>query len=876
MPNVSPLGTAETLASDTALLVTSAATPSLQPATSLRVLQGDLFVDRAEIKRGGMGRIFTARDARLRRTVAIKELRADSAELRARFEREALLTARLEHPSIVGIHEAGRWASGEPFFAMRLVRGRSLDEVIEGAASFAQRLTLLPHVLAVADALAYAHHERVIHRDLKPQNVMVGEFGETVVIDWGLAKDLSESETPAPASQSGEPAAMATAYGEILGTPHYMPPEQAAGDPVDERADVYAIGAMLYHVLAGTPPYEGATASAVLAAVADGAPTPLADRQPDVPPDLLAVVERAMSREPAARYPSARDLADDLRRFQSGQLVGAHRYSRSQLVRRWLARHRTAVLVAAAATAVLIVLGTLSITRIMRERQSAITARELAERDRANSDELLHFMLYDLESKLEPLGRLDLMDVVARKARAYYEHQPPTPDVGELRKRGSARLQLGALLRAQGDTPAALSELRASLRIAEELAGAHPVDAGLVADVMMVHRKIGDVLLEQGKLDEVLASYRASLAYATWTLALAPRSANVQKQLAVSHGRLGDAFEARGDLAGALTEYRYYRDVMAVLVRADADPDYRRSLSIAHDAVARVLRAQGNLSGSRAESEASLAVTQALLARAPTDATLQRDLMVSRSTIGELLVLQGDHLAALASFREALALSETLARRDPTNADAQRDLGVAHLKIGEVTELQGGDAVASYRASLAIFEQLSAQDPANALAAQDVAVGHAALGRAFLKNRASAAALAEYRTSQEITEKLLEREPTSAELCAQRITYRIEIARARAATDPAGGLAEYQAVLPLAVAAAAAQPTDAAAQHSLQLIHNGIAGLMAAKDRVAALAAYQAAEAIGQALVRRDATHVEWQRALAITNAGLARLHRGR
>src|SRR4051812_8337629 len=140
-----------------------------------------------------MGRIVSARDLRLNRTVAIKELRVQSPELRARFEREALLTARLEHPSIVSIHEAGRWPSGEPFYAMKLVPGRPLDEVIAGATTLAKRLALLPHVVAVADALAYAHQQRVIHRDLKPQNVLVGEFGETVVIDWGLAKDLSDT-----------------------------------------------------------------------------------------------------------------------------------------------------------------------------------------------------------------------------------------------------------------------------------------------------------------------------------------------------------------------------------------------------------------------------------------------------------------------------------------------------------------------------------------------------------------------------------------------------------------------------------------------------------------------------------------------------------
>ena len=330
-----------------------------------------------EIARGGMGRILTARDLRLERPVALKQLHPGApSDLQRRFRREALLTARLQHPGIVPVYEAGRLPDGTPFYAMRMVAGRSLDLVIAEKHSVDERIGLLPAVIAIAEALAYAHSQRVIHRDLKPANVLAGAFGETVVIDWGLAKDLGDV-TPEPAAEHpyrNDPAL--TSAGAVMGTPAYMPPEQAAGEVLDERADVYAIGAILYHLLAGRAPYRGKSVDDVLAAVEAGPPAPL---EPDVPRDLATIVSKAMARDKAARYPTAHELAADLVKFQTGQLVGAHRYSTWQLVRRWLRKHRGAVSVSAIALATLAVLGVLAIWRIVREQRESARQRDVAE-----------------------------------------------------------------------------------------------------------------------------------------------------------------------------------------------------------------------------------------------------------------------------------------------------------------------------------------------------------------------------------------------------------------------------------------------------------------------------------------------------------------
>jgi WD40 repeat protein len=348
-----------------------------EPPDELPTVEARRYAILGEIAHGGLGRILAAEDRTLNRRVAIKELLENRGH--ARFLREAMVTARLQHPSIVPLYDVGRWPSGEPYYSMRLVSGRPFDAVIAATKSLDERLALLPHVIAVADAMAYAHSEKIIHRDLKPANVLVGEFGETVVIDWGLAKDLGSNEPDpeeGPYRMPHLPMPL-TQAGEVLGTPVYMAPEQAMGKELDQRADVYAIGAILYELLTGKWPHHGATTEQVIERLTAGNQvTPLEVRQPDVPPDLAAIVGKAMTHDPAARYPSAAELAADLRRFQTGQLVAAHRYTRATLVSRWVRRHRAVVAVASALLVVLAVTATVSVRSIVRERNATRVERD--------------------------------------------------------------------------------------------------------------------------------------------------------------------------------------------------------------------------------------------------------------------------------------------------------------------------------------------------------------------------------------------------------------------------------------------------------------------------------------------------------------------
>jgi WD40 repeat protein len=327
--------------------------------------------------RGGLGRVSRAHDRELGRDVAIKELlsRGDADELR--FLREALITSRLEHPGIVPVHDAGRWAHGTPFYAMKLVAGRPLRELIEERARVEDRIGLLHHVIAVADAIAYAHGRNIIHRDLKPANVVVGEFGETIVIDWGIAKDLSSSEEPSIEhgpirASSGEDL---TAAGAVLGTPAYMPPEQKRGEHVDKRADVFAIGMMLWELCAPQriPPDQDHLRRRML-------------RRAGIDEDLATIIAKALDPDPERRYPDAGALAADLKAFKAGARIAARSYSLFAMLAHWTRRHRTLALSAVAAIAVAVAGSVLYIRNIAIERDRADASQASAERARASAE----------------------------------------------------------------------------------------------------------------------------------------------------------------------------------------------------------------------------------------------------------------------------------------------------------------------------------------------------------------------------------------------------------------------------------------------------------------------------------------------------------
>jgi serine/threonine-protein kinase len=288
-----------------------------------------------ELGRGGLGVVFAAKDRELGRMVALKSVRADrnGAGPTARLVREAQITAQLDHPNVPAVHTIGVDAQGTPFFTMTFVRGRSLGQLLALRASDASvrealsATRLIRVFLQVASAVAYAHERGVLHRDLKPDNVMIGDFGEVRVMDWGIAKVIGAPEADDGAEVVVHGADVETEAGAMLGTVLYAAPEQLEGrTDIDARADVYALGALLYTMLAGRPPVIGTSRFDVAALVVAGAVTPIRRLVP-VDRALAAVVHHALGTKREDRYPTVAAFIADVEALLDARPVSVLRES---------------------------------------------------------------------------------------------------------------------------------------------------------------------------------------------------------------------------------------------------------------------------------------------------------------------------------------------------------------------------------------------------------------------------------------------------------------------------------------------------------------------------------------------------------------------
>jgi tetratricopeptide (TPR) repeat protein len=844
--------------------------PDLAPAgeaaaeMTLHPVAADLYGRDKEIARGGMGRIVAAEDRRLGRRVALKELLEPAGDHLSRFQREALITARLQHPGIVPVYEAGKWPTGEPFFAMKLVSGRPLDKVVTEATRLEDRLALLPRLAAACDAIAYAHSQRIIHRDLKPGNVLIGDFGETVVIDWGLAKDLDaddgmDSGTRAPRpqrsktpTQSGSPTL--TVAGAVMGTPAYMSPEQARGEPVDQRGDVFALGAMLYHLLAGAPPYTARTASDVIAAAAVGKVVPLLQREKRVPRELVAIVERAMAPLPVDRYPTASGLADELRRFLTGQLVDAHRYTALQRVGRFVKRHRASVTISAIAVVGFAVGGTIAVRNIMIARDQAERAERIAVNREGAAKRLIDYMFDDMKTRLAAAGRLDVLAGLGTEVRRYYATLAKVP--GGMPRDDEARWAqamelIGSAEKVSGKPDQALSTLReARDRLQKLVDRPHmPNAAKLRQMIARLDFETAQIFHERGQLTEEIERLAAAKQEYDDLLKSDPTSVELLLGAAEAHDHLGDLVRNEGKVDEAFEEYS---EAKSERERATSQgngkvTEEKMALSTSHLKLGSVYQNRGESATALDEYKKALKLREELLAVTPDDVNLQQRVLDVVDALADLDRVVGNDAEAIASYREALPVTDALVRRDPTNTEWARqrgnllaDLGFAMIGSGEFR-----DGLVSLSEAIGVQKELLARDPKSARYRVDLSRSYTRYGDGALALGQIDEAAGWYGKALDIRKQLADSDPKS-------VPYRRSLAfsyakLAEAETNPSKAIALHEQALALRQQIVAESPAQGAFKDELSASEADLAVLLATRD------AKRAAELVDHAIERQRA-----------------------
>jgi serine/threonine-protein kinase len=853
--------------------------------------------------RGGLGEVFVARDQELDRQVALKEIQLDFAHdphSRSRFLLEAQITGGLEHPGVVPVYGLGRYNDGRPYYAMRFIEGVTLKEAVQqfhdadvpgrdrGERSLALR-QLLTRFVAVCNAVAYAHSRGVVHRDIKPANVMLGKFGETLVVDWGLAKTIGRPDSAPDAAEatlrpSTSGGVAATESGAVKGTPAYMSPEQAAGQPeqVGPASDIYSLGATLYTLLTGKAPFAGANVYQVLEKVRRG--DILLPRQVKraVPRALEAICQKAMALKPEARYATAQVLAADVEHWLADEPVVAYREPlRSRASR--LVRKRPglagSVLVGVGLAAVFLAVVAGLIQRQKTDLEQA-NARERAAAELASqtiedmtSEEALNFL--ETQKELRPEQRRFL-----EQALAYYRQYAVAEEAaGEVEQARKARacFRMGFLQHRLGMHSEACATYQQAQAAYERLAAEHAAVPDYRRDLARSHNNLGKLLAELGKRPAAEAEYRQAIALQEQLAAEFPTVPAYRRDLARSHNNLGLLLAELGKRPEAEAEYRR---ALALLERLAAAfptvPAYRQLLAGSHSNLGLLLAELGRRPQAEAEYRRALALQKQLATDFPTVPEYRMSLAKKHNNLGNLLAELGKRPAAEAEYRQAIALQERLAAEFPTVLEYRQDLAKHLGNLGVLLAAlgKGPAAEAEYRRALALREQLAADFPTVPAYHHDLATSHLNLGNLLAAMGKGPAAEAEYRRALALRGQLATDFPTVPE-------YRQALAGShnnlgnllRELGKRSEAEAEYRRALALQEQLTADFPSVPAYRQELAGSHHNLGLLLAAMGKgPAAEAEYRRALALQERLATDFPTVPEYRQALAGSHNNLGLL----
>ncbi len=798
--------------------------------------------------KGGMGRVWLARDTALGRQIALKELRpdqTDNAIVFSRFLYEAKITAQLEHPSIVPVYELGK---GEvPYYTMRFVKGRTLSEAIRGyhkkrtagEADLVGMIELLSAFVGVCHAVAYAHSRGVIHRDLKGQNIVMGQFGEVMVLDWGLAKRVSPDQQatatedritvasdPAKAIFDSDQATLAandlgpvqdaectlpdpgdlhsdaasrsiangkaqhhltpspsgnalrrsgsspgrrpnpesgagpdgTMQGQLLGTPAYMAPEQAQGrhDLVDERTDVYGLGAILYEILTGRPPFIAPKTSEIIRKVCNEAPIPPRRILADTPPGLEAVCLKALQKPSAERYTSASELAQEVQRWLADEPVHAYDEPLTSRALRWARRHKTVVM----ATAALLVTGTIAL--------AVSTMLVAGERNEAEAQGTQARRAVNMLTKGAEIGFDDQLDPLQREflagALEYYEQftSRVASDPAVKLEHGRAYQQMGDIQRKLGQFSESESAYRKAIQLLSPLASQRGMGLDARRSLARTFTLLGNLLVRHGA-----AKGKAEDLYRQ---AVDIQRALVSAPIPLAEDRLhlGQTLRSQGDLVrlnGQFTQARPFYD-QAVKVLEDIrttngqHAEVRNELALAADARGSINRDLGEINLAGKDYYRALKLLEILVAEFPTIPRYRESLAKVCNSLGLLEESAGSLVEAERFYRRELPLVERLTQDFPNHPEHRRELARTLSNLGNVlARNRDGGAEAVLRRAVEVNAPLSVKHPEDVQIRFDLAKDYQCLGDLEREQGNLDAAATVIRQSQSISESLVKEFP---------------------------------------------------------------------------------------------------------------------
>ncbi len=894
------------------------------------VLAGRYKVVR-EIGDGGMGVVYVAEQLQPKRTVAVKLIKPgmDSKEVLARFDAERQALAVMDHPNIAKVLDAGTAASGRPFFVMEYVKGSPITEFCDAKRlAPTERLALFQKV---CHAVQHAHQKGIIHRDIKPSNVLVELVDgrpEPKVIDFGLAKALGFKLTDKT---------LVSETGRTVGTLLYSSPEQAAGrtHEIDTRTDIYSLGALLYELLAGAPPFtedqlqkigDDAMKRAIIEtepskpsknlSSSNSLPSIAANRQFDparltrlVRGDLDWIVMKSLEKEPNRRYATATSLADDIGHYLHDEPISAGKPSTLYRVRKFARRNRVTVLAGSAIFIVLVagIIGTslgyvaakAAERRAQDEAAAKETARAAAEEQRKRAEaatataqqrfqlalDAFNQMVFGIQNKLENHpGTQDLRKDILENARNGLKKL-----LKETEKQGNpdqtlvwTYFRMGDVEQVLGHTLAAQEEYQTGHDLALKLAEADPSNARAQRDLSVSYNKLGDMTLRLGQTKAALNFYEKSLAVRRRLAEADPKNAQAQRDLSISYTNLGDATLRLGQTKASLD---FYEKSLAVCRRlAEADPknaQAQRDLSISYTNLGNVTLRLGQTQAALDFYEKSLAVDQRLAEADPKNAEAQRGLSVSYNKLGNVTLQLGQTKAALDFYEKSLAVDQRLAEADPKNAQAQRDLSISYCMLGNVTLRLGQTQAALdfYEKSLAADQRLAEADPKNAQAQRDLSVSYNKLGDMTLRLGQTKASLDFYEKSLAVDQRLAEADPKNAQ--AQRdlsVSYNklgsvtLQLGQTKAA------LGFYEKSLAVRQRLAQADPKNAEAQRDLLVSYCNIGWVSdKASDFTSAIEWYRKAAGVAKHVEKPELfeSDVDWiNKRIATCEAALNKAER--